>query len=439
MTVHKLSLSSAILINMNIIIGAGLFINTVELSKRAGILGAFSYVIVGLLLLPLIASIATLVSLHPAGGFYAYASKELSPFAGFFSAWSYFVGKLAATTLMVHTAVLLIQQILVSTQWISPFVLDVGILSLFITLNMFNTKTGSSIQRIFLTLKSIPIIFTILSGCYLFNRTNVSSTYFLWEGIPSTIALVLYATIGFEAACSLSSHIKDAAKNGPKAIFISYGLVIFIASIFQFLLYASVGPQLALQADYLATFPTLLAHLFPSASALRSSLEPLLYLAIASSALGGAYGIIYTNSWNLYILAQNNHLVKSNFFLQKNRYFIPFFCVLAEGFVCLLYLSITRGHQLSLQQLSGLGCMIAYTMSVLSLLAAKYNKPELPIQWWIPILGLCNCLVLISLCVYNFTISGLTPLYLFMTLVFCGVLMYHYKKHTYKKTITTKR
>ncbi len=428
MSKHKLSLGTAILVNVNIMMGAGLFLNTVVLSQRAGMLGCFSYILIGLLLLPLIASITTLISMHPDGGFYTFGAKEINPFAGFFSSWSYFVGKLASATLMIHTSVLLVQQILPVLQNISPFALDFLIIGAFVLLNMLNTQTGASIQRWFMGLKLIPIFFTIFAGLFLISGSNFTSINYIWEGIPSTIALVLFATTGFEATCSLSSQIKNAAKNGPRAIFISYGIVILTATLFQFMLYASVGSQLATQATYLGTFPTLLAKLFPTFPLLAKKIEILLYLAIASSALGGAYGIMYSNTWNLYTLAQNKHLIKSSYFEKLNKYFIPFACVIAEGFVCVLYLLIARADQLSLQQIGALGCVIAYTVSVLSLLTAKIKNKETPVRWWIPILGILNCALLIGFCIYNFTLSGITPLYSFFALLLFGVAIYFYSK-----------
>ena len=51
---QKLSLFSAILININIMLGSGIFINTAVLTQQAGSLGALVYPIVGLLLFPLL-------------------------------------------------------------------------------------------------------------------------------------------------------------------------------------------------------------------------------------------------------------------------------------------------------------------------------------------------------------------------------------------------
>ena len=59
--------------------GAGIFINTVELSKRAGLLSGFMYPLIGLLVLPLIIAIASLIKIYPSGGFYTYGEQEISP------------------------------------------------------------------------------------------------------------------------------------------------------------------------------------------------------------------------------------------------------------------------------------------------------------------------------------------------------------------------
>src|SRR6476620_3392969 len=102
---HQLSLTTAILININIMLGAGIFINTSTLAGRAGMLSGSMYLLVGLLMLPLILSIAQLLRLHPAGGFYAFAKNEVNPFVGFLSGWSYFTSKLASCMLMIHVSI----------------------------------------------------------------------------------------------------------------------------------------------------------------------------------------------------------------------------------------------------------------------------------------------------------------------------------------------
>lgn len=420
---HKLSLFAAILVNINIMLGAGIFISTTELAKRAGALSSFAYILIGLLMLPLIISIAQLLKIHPSGGFYTYATKELHPFAGFISSWSYFTAKLASCTIMIHASVMLLQQLIPALNSLNPFALDISIIALFMALNMLNIKAGSTIQGIFTGLKIVPIFFAIGAGMFLFNPGNFSADTFVWAGIPSALPLLFYSTMGFEAACSLSSQIENAKRNAPLAIFISYGIVICIAVLYQTAVYGALGDILINLADYRGIFPGITERLFIT-KLLANNVSGLMHLAIASSALGGAYSIIFSNTWNLHTLAQHGHVFASRAFTAFNRNMIPTLCVLAQGAICCLYLFVTMGNQVYLQQLSSLGVAIAYTLSIVSLLVASFTRTSSLLMKIIPVLGLANCSLFIWACINNFMTAGASSLGIFAVLLFVGIGMF---------------
>lgn len=420
---YKISLPSAILININIMLGAGIFINTANLAKRSAELGAFMYLLVGVLMLPLILSIAQLLRLHPAGGFYVFAQKEINPFAGFLSGWCYFTAKLASCMLMIHVSMTLIQQIFPATKIVSTFVLDSFVVGFFIFLNLLNIKTGNAIQKLFVGFKTFPIIFAILSGIFIFQTENYHSTITFGDSVSSSLPLVIYAVIGFEAACSISSKIEDAHKNAPRAVLISFGIVIFIASLYQFIFYGALGKELASCSGHCETFPTLLKALFGD-TVFSRKFEGIIHLAIASSTLGAAYGIIFSNSWNLHILAQKRHLWFSNFFSRLNQNAIPSACVFVEGIICLMYLAVSQGILVPLQQIGALGCVISYTFSVAALLYAKKNNQEAGKGKWIPILALVSCSLLITACLRCFFIDGMSSLVTFSILMAFGTVMF---------------
>lgn len=421
---HKLSLSAAILICVNIMLGAGIFINTVELAKRAGILGFVAYALIGIMLLPLILSIAHLIKIHPSGGFYTFAQKEINPFFGFMSTWSYFTGKLASATLLIHTAVLLLHDTLPILHTSNIFVLDGIILIFFTFLNMLNIRTGRSIQMGIMMLKLIPVLFVIFVGFFFFNSATITTSHAVWSGIPSTLPLVLFAVLGFEAACSLSDQIENPQRNGPRAIFISYGIVISLLMLYQFFFYACIGSALSAQANYLTSFPLLLALFITPSATVSIWLHTLLYCAIASSALGGAYGILYSNNWNLYILAKHNHTFFPRTLTAFNHNLIPYACVLVEGLICALYFYVTQAKQIPLQQISALACTVAYSLSVISLYLAKKRNPGLAVQKWIPVFGLVNCSILLVACLKSILCNGLLPLYILLAIWLFGTLMY---------------
>jgi amino acid transporter len=424
----KLSLLSAILISINIMLGSGIFINTVILTKQAGSLGAFVYLLVGALIFPLVLAIAQLLHYHHDSGTFYDFGLSISPFFGFLSSWSYFVAKLCSSALGIHVCISFLQQIIPALQILPTLMVDCFVIVLFTLLNLLNLRIGKSIQYSFLGLKLIPILFVIFAGIYLFSGSYFTTGSALWEGVPISIPLVLYAFSGFEASCSLSTHIENAQKNGPRAILISYGIVVASVFLYQLLFYGSLGPSLGLlPKGYLDAFPAFLSRLVGSDVPIKHILESILHIGIASSSLGAAYGIMYSNSWNLYTLAQNNHTFAKKLFTSVNKHHMPYACVLVEGLLALTYILVSQGQQVPLQQVSALGGTIAYTFSSIALLMLTYRK-ERALKT-LPVASLISCLILIGAFVWTVATKGpSTLLLIFLFLILLGSAMF-FRKH----------
>ncbi len=422
---HELSLFSAILINLNIIIGSGVFINTAELAKRAGIFGGLCYAIVGLLLFPLILSFVRLLQLHPGGGFYSFAAQSLSPCAGFLSTWCYFTTKLSSATLIIHIFVTLMQKIFPLLAHYDPFHLDMCVLVIIIALNTLNIKIGSSIQGWLMIFKLFPLFFVIISGIFFLQDTNLSALHQVWTGIPAAIPLVLHAMLGFETACSISRNIKNPEINAPRAVLISYGLVIGLYVLYQTIFYGILGTDLAAQPDYRSAFPLLISKLAIS-DYWKVTLSHLIYTFIATSAISAGFGIIFANTWNIYTLAELRHTIAPALFTRLNKFNIPFMCVLLQGIISLTYMIIIRGEQTTFQQLSALGATITYTISIIGLARTLKNNGQ---RIWIPVLGLVNCIIL--LCASSYAMwwaHNSKPLCILGGLMIVGIIMYGQSK-----------
>lgn len=419
---QKLSLLDAILININVMFGTGVLINTVNLAIIAGFLGFASYLLVALLMLPLIFSIATTLQRHPSGGFYSYAATDIHPSVGFLSAWSYFIGKLSSAALLIHIFTTTIKVIIPALDPIPSLAIDGALLVLFTWLNTYNLKTSTRITYGFIFCKFTPIVFAILSCCAFFTDWHIPVGSLLITGIPSTIPLVLYAFVGFEVACSISNSIEDAQRNAPKAILYSFGIVVFITTLYQFLMFTTFGEELTQLPNFLGIFKVILQRIMPDPGLLKAVLLKLFYIAGASSALGGSYGILFSNSWNLYTLAQHKHLPFSKLFTAFNKYQVPFACVLAEAVVCSGYLLMTAGHQVTLQQMSVFGCTIAYLCSVIGLIVAHRDaQTSTRLVAWA---ALGSCALLLFSCIANFISSGIIYLGFFLTLIALGMILY---------------
>jgi amino acid transporter len=425
----KLSLFAAIIINVNIIIGSGIFINTAELARRAGLLGGLTYGIVGILLFPLILSFVKLLELYPSGGFYAFCSTSLHPIIGFINTWCYFFSKLSSATLVIHIFVLLMQKTFPALAIFNPLMCDIAVLSILLGLNMLNVKTGSRIQGWLMILKLFPIFFVIVSGLFFLQGSNLTPVHQIWEGIPSAIPLVLHAMLGFEIACAISRNIENPEINAPRSVLISYGIVIVLYVLYQTLFYGVLGTDLSAQADYRGAFPLLISK-FAISDYFRNILGHLIHLAIATSALSAGFGLIYANMWNLYSLAELKHIVAPKRIMQLNRFNIPFICVLAQGAIMLTYMFIIRGEQTTFQQLSAFGATITYILSLAGLLATLLkNKRSI----WLTILGLINCLILVAASLYTmWKTANPIPLFIFLGIVIGGILMYLLASNTNK-------
>jgi len=428
-----LSLRNAVLINVNIMLGAGVFINAVELAKRTGFFSGFMYPLGGLLVLPLIICIAKLTQLYPDGGFYGFGAKYLNPFAGFMSGWSYFTGKLASATLMIHVSMSLLSQAIPALARCNLFVIDLIVLLIFSALNTFNLKTGSKIQTAFFVLKSIPLFTIIISGLIFISGSVPLEPFPAFATISTTLPLVLYAAMGFESICSLSRSIENPKKNGPRAIIISYAIVMAVLFLYQTLLYALLSKELVQLPSYLQVFSAFFNHFLNNNLVLAHQLTRAIWTILACSALGGAYGILYSNNWNLYTLAAHKHTLFARTLTRLNSAGIPVWCIAIQALVCIFYMFFTYLEQVSLQQLAALAVTLSYTICVLALMAFYYAQRS-----WngivIPFFGLASCAIFIHACIHNFKYSKtMLPLYGFLALLALGSCMYWYQKCATKK------
>jgi amino acid transporter len=427
----KLSLPSLILISLNIMLGAGVFINTAVLAQQTGSLSPLVYAIVGLLLFPLILGIIQLWKFSEHGcTFYDFGS-HLSPFFGFISSWSFFLGKICSFTLGIHVCMSLIQTIIPILKLFPTIMLDIITVTACTMLNLLNLKAGSRIQYGFLILKLIPILFVILMGFYFFTGSYIYQNIPAYSSIPATMPFVLYAYSGFESSCSLSGSIENPGKNGPRAIMLSYLLVIILLVLFQFMFYASLGPALGqVKGGYLGVFPLLVEKLNVQGY-LKKILVDIFHIGIASSSLGSSYGIMFSNSWNLFVIAKNDHTFIKKLLMKLNESQVPYFCVISQALMSFLYLFITKGNQIPLQQTGALGMSIAYTICSLSLLAVLYKR-EKKIKL-LPIFSLISCLLLIFSFVWNVWSLGISNLLVFFAIaMLLGTYMF-YLKHEPKE------
>lgn len=411
-----LSLAAAVFINLNIMVGGGIFVNTVTLARTAGPWGALTYACVGIILLPLVISFALLSKRFSTGSLYRYGSM-VHPMVGFMSLWSYSMTKLASCGVAASVSVSLLQSLFPALAGFSTTWLAIALISIFVVLNSFPIKTGARIQALFLLGKSLAICAVFAAAFFLFQPSLFRLEQLHLPSIAVGIPFVLYAFMGFEAICLMLHALQNPERDGFRAIIIAYCAGVCITTIFQCCFAGSV-PQLGSLSSYLEAYPALISLLgfSPNVYAL---LVRVVHCCIAISAAGVAFGIIATNVWNFVSLAEHNLLPGVQWLLVRNRYGAPVRCLLVQlCIVCGALLS--SGNSIPvLQQLAAVGVTASYLCSVIALWYAPTSRSE---RMW-GLLGIVSCCVLLAASYYTALERGILPLVLFGCIVGVGVVI----------------
>jgi len=418
---YKLSLPAAIVINLNIMLSTGIFLNSIPLSKYAGGFCFIPYIIIGLLLIPLIIAIALLLNHHDEGTFYDVSRKEVGPIFGFISSWAYFVAKPASVALMVHFFNHLMRQLFPALHCCSISTLDVIIITLFVLLNLLNMKIGRSIQFAFISIKTIPIVFIILAGLWFFQPHNFAPINLKMSGIPMGLPLALFACSGFEATLSLGRHIKNAKHNAPRAIIFSYLLAITLYVLYQFSYFAAIKLAQLATTESFNGIPFFIQSICKNA---HIHLQALMSICMGLSALGGAYSILFSNTWNLHTLAKHRHTFFSDALMKKNHAGIAYSCLFAEAIICLLYIFLTKANQIMMQQISAFGSTVAYTISIIAFTSLAFGIIKKQWAKVLAIFALINCGIFLIACINGFINHGPYALYAFIAIIIGGLAMF---------------
>jgi len=245
---HKISLFSAILLNLNIMVGSGILIGSMTSAAIAGNASFLGWLLVFACFLPLVLCVIKLSQFFPGtGGMYLYAKQGLGSTAGYISAWLYMTGY--TFTIVVETLALR-QTLAVATNdyWLfsSPMLFNVASLGLCVLLSLASMKLVSRFLNSLTIIKLLPLIILIALLPFIINTSFTITTSEL-AALPFSLPLLIFGYFGFEYCTSLSHMIKDSEKNAPRAIFLGFLATAVLYTLFHFGLLNLMG------ADNLAT------------------------------------------------------------------------------------------------------------------------------------------------------------------------------------------
>ncbi|MBM3893243.1 APC family permease [Candidatus Dependentiae bacterium] len=410
-SIKGISPTKAILLCINSIIGAGLFINPSSLTRIAGPYGFLGYMLGALLILPIILCIAELAKIHPvAGGLYVYSKTYIGRWAGFLSAWAYFVGKTVSAALLMHKFVQFFQARVYFLQDTPVLLIDIGIILFFTLLNIGGVSIGGNITYFFSALKASPVLATFAIGFFLFDSKNFQEVV-SFQDVCSSLPIAVFALLGFEVICAIGNQIHDAKNNIKRVILTSFFIVVAINTIFQTVIFGVVGYDLIEAQE-----PILVLGLkaFASIPWIGSLLNGLVFASI----VGGFFSLLTSNCWNLHTIANNNHLPGKLFLTKCNRNNVPWVSLLIEASIAIFILSITT-NQVPLQNMSVVAQIVSFSIAVFAAFYAVTSKAAQELPLWAPLLALLSCCFLFGIAGYKVATSGVSIPFIVLFFVGC--------------------
>ena len=368
---NKMSMFTAILVSINIMIGIGIYLMPSYMAQQSGSLSFLGWGLVALIFLPVVYSVAQLTKLFDGvGSFFSYANHSLGKAAGFISGWSYFLG-FSATSAMLFLFLrdFLPQQFNITVFNDHPILFNVIFISIFCLLNLLSLKYISKIQNVVTIIKLMPLLFVISLIFFYFNTNNVTLGLQNISTLKLTIPLALFGFWGFESACGISHLIKGDKNTPSKVILISFLATALIYTLFHLSLLLIMSPEnLITYKSYGFT-----NFLNIKSEFLRRISSSFISSAILISLLNSIFGILLTNSSNLQSMIDNNLFPMSGKLKKLNKNDRPKYVILLTGLTAFIMVTLTS-NTIILNSLCNMGLITTFTLLLISLLLIQRKR-----------------------------------------------------------------
>ncbi len=385
----KISLTSAIILTINMLVGSAILAFPGLMTGIAGNASFLSWGIVALIFLPLVLGAVELSRLFPgAGGFYTYVKEGMGQEVGYLAGWLYVVGYTFSIVLeglaLRKVVTSYCMNIVFLNNTLTFNLIFLGFLVLF---NAISLRVMSRFLNFFTICKVLPLILLILLIPFIFNP-NFSITGAGLSLLPGSIPLAIFGYLGFEYCCNIAQHIENSKQNGPRAILIGFLATALIYMLFHFGLLNLMGAQKLAECGA----PAYASFLNMPIPYLREFITFLIPIASIIAIGATAIALFSANVEILYVMAQERLFYNSNLLSKINSYDRPHVIIALQGLIifiiitCVPYIAVING-------LCNVACFLGYLLPFISLLilqrqVANYKKISLTVLALIIIVGL---------------------------------------------------
>jgi amino acid transporter len=364
---RELGVKEGLAIGLGTMLGAGIFVLSTVAAERAGRAASLSYLITGMICLPVAMIISELATGMPrAGGSYTFITQALGPLAGSVVGPANWLGLTFANGFYLIATGQYLALFLPIQPWIGAIATGL----LFTWLNYQGAKISGSIQSLVVLL--LVAILTLFVAVGAPQTAPISPDSFVshgWGAVISVIGLIIVSFTGFEKISTIAEEIKNPGRNLPKAI---VGSVAIATVIYALLLFVATGlvspaetdPQKGLLVEAASRAVGPIGETVMLIAALLATLSSANAATMASSRIGYGMG--------------RDRTLPDWFNYTHPKFNTPSHAILFAGGLGTL-LAMT-GQAETLAEISSAMFLVSYTLLCISVIVMRRAKP----RWYRP-------------------------------------------------------
>ncbi len=365
------------------------------------------------------------------GGLYAYARHEFGDFAGYLTAWCYWITAWAGNAAIVSSWVLYVESLLGISHPSAWTNFGIAMAGLWIpaVVNLVGVRQMAWFQNLTVVLKFLPLLMIGVLGWFFVKASNFgafnASGGSLYKGIGIAAGVALFSFIGVECASIAAGRVRNPRRNVGRASILGTA--------------ASGLLYIAVTAVVMGLVPhsKLIGDGAPFVAAFRAMFHGAGWVGKAVAAVAVISGIGALNGWTLVTAEMPHAAAQDGLFLQQfanedrkgtPRFGIIVSTIVASGLMAFSYSSKTGLTVFTyLVYLSVVTVAIPYFFAACAQLSYLVSRRRTVNGWRLSRdLSVCVTSVLFSLWV-TFA-SGYQAVYQAMVLVLVGIPLYAFLK-----------
>ncbi|HEV7122523.1 MAG TPA: amino acid permease [Rhodanobacter sp.] len=281
-------------------------------------------------------------ALPGADGPYGYVRATLGELPAYMSMWAYWVSLWLTNAALATGVVGYMTVVMPGLAAIPPVWFALGLVWLFVLVNLFGVRTGGVVQIVTTTLKLLPMLaIAVLGGWVLLSSpgsyvAHPPATPVSFGGVMAASTIALFAMLGIESASIPAARVDNPGRTIPRATMTG---TILVAAIY---IVVSAVPLLLIRQDVLAHASAPFALLMDQFG--RAGFGRWLALFVVISGLGAL------NGWTL-LAGQLTRTMADNgvlppLFARNNRHGTPATALVITGVLASAMVWMSYSHSL---------------------------------------------------------------------------------------------